>query len=57
LRNSFDPVSAVLEAYKKNKMKKEATANDNNKSFKSGEKMSGKTEPIEINPELKEQKS
>jgi hypothetical protein len=57
LRNSFDPVSTVLEAYKKNKMKKEAIAKDNNKNFKSGDKLSGKTEPIEINPELKEQKT
>jgi hypothetical protein len=57
LRNSFDPVSTVLEAYKKSKMKKEATAKDNNKTFKSGDKLSGKTEPIEINPELKEQKT
>jgi hypothetical protein len=57
LRNSFDPVSTVLEAYKKSKMKKEATAKDNKKDFKSGDKLSGKTEPIEINPELKEQKT
>jgi hypothetical protein len=57
LRNSFDPVNTVLEAYKKNKMKKEATAKDKNKTVHSGDKLSGKTEPIEIDPELKEQKS
>ena len=57
LRNSFDPVNTVIEAYKKNKMKKEATAKDKNKTVHSGDKLSGKTEPIEIDPELKEQKT
>jgi hypothetical protein len=57
LKSSFDPTATVLEAYKKGKMKKEATAKDNQKDFKSGDKLSGKTEPIEINPELKEQKT
>jgi hypothetical protein len=57
LRNSFDPVNTVLEVYKKNKMKKEATAKDKNKTVHSGDKLSGKTEPIEIDPELKEQKT
>ena len=57
LRNSFDPVNTVIEAYKKNKMKKETTAKDKNKTVHSGDKLSGKTEPIEIDPELKEQKT
>lgn len=57
LRNSFDPVDTVLEAYKKSKMKKEATAKDKNKSVQPGDKLSGKAEPIEIDPELKEQKT
>ena len=57
LRNSFDPVNTVIEAYKKNKMKKEATVKDKNKTVHSGDKLSGKTEPIEIDPELKEQKT
>jgi len=37
--------------------KKEATAKDKNKSVKSGDKLSGKAEPVEVDPELKEQKS
>ena len=37
--------------------KKEATAADNKKMQKKGEKLSGKQEPVEIHPELKEQKS
>ena len=57
LRNSFDPTATVLEAYKKSKMKKEATAKDKNKSINPGDKLSGKAEPIEIDPELKEQKT
>jgi hypothetical protein len=57
LRNSFDPTATVLEAYKKGKMKKEATAKDKSKSVNPGDKLSGKSEPIEINPELKEQKT
>ena len=58
LRNSFDYTQIVREAVDKMKKKKnETTAKDNAKGFKSGEKLSGKTEPIVINPELKEQKS
>ena len=42
------------EAAKKMSKKKEATSADNNKSVKSGDKLSGKQEPIEIDPEIKE---
>jgi Ca2+-binding EF-hand superfamily protein len=38
------------------KKEKEATAKDKNKSVKSGDKLSGKQEPVEIQPELKEEK-
>jgi hypothetical protein len=37
------------------KTKNEVTAKDNNKNIKSGNKLSGKQEPVEINPELKEE--
>lgn len=58
LRNSYDPIQVVREAVDKMKKKRnENTVKDNAKGFKSGEKLSGKTEPVEINPELKEQKS
>ncbi len=53
LRNSYDP--AIIEAYKKMKKKNEVTKDDN-KIIKSSDKLSGKQEPIELNPELKEQK-
>jgi hypothetical protein len=54
LRNSYDP--SMIEAYKKMKNKKEVTEKDKSKSVNSGDKLSGKQEPIEIDPELKEQK-
>jgi hypothetical protein len=53
LRNSYDP--AIIEAYKKMKKKNEVTKDDN-KIIKSSDKLSGKQEPIELDPELKEQK-
>ena len=53
LRNSYDP--AIIEAYKKMKKKNEVTKDDN-KNIKSSDKLSGKQEPIELDPELKEQK-
>ena len=50
--------NVVREALDRLKKKKnEATAKESKKDFKSGDKLSGKTEPIEINPELKEQKT
>jgi preprotein translocase subunit YajC len=42
-----------FEAMKKDK--KEATAKDKNKTVKSGDKLSGKHEPVDIDPELKEE--
>ena len=47
----FDVNATFSEAMKKDT---EATAADNKKSVKSGEKLSGKKEPIEIQPELKD---
>jgi hypothetical protein len=55
--NDSDKTKIVREAIDKMKKKKEATAKESKKDFKSGNKLSGKTEPIEINPELKEQKT
>jgi hypothetical protein len=56
--NDSDKTKIVREAIDKMKKKKnEATAKESKKDFKSGDKLSGKTEPIEINPELKEQKT
>ena len=49
----FDVNAIFSEAMKK---EKEATAKDKNKSVKSGDKLSGKQEPVEIQPELKEEK-
>jgi hypothetical protein len=49
-------VKKVVEEFEKKKKKgdKEQTAADNNKSIKGGEKLTGKKEPIEIEPELKD---
>jgi len=49
----FDVNSIFYEAMKK---EKEATAKDKNKNVKSGDKLSGKQEPVEVQPELKEEK-
>jgi preprotein translocase subunit YajC len=56
LRNSYDP--AIIEAYKKMKgKKKNEVTKDDNQAIKSSDKLSGKQEPIELDPELKEQKT
>ena len=49
----FDVNSIFSEAMKK---EKETTSKDKTKSVKSGDKLSGKQEPVEIQPELKEEK-
>lgn len=51
----FDMNSIFAEAMKKNN-KKEVTANDNNKTIKSGDKLTGKKEPITLEPELNNNK-
>jgi hypothetical protein len=50
----LDVNAMFSEAMKKDK--KEATAKDKNKTVKAGDKLSGKQEPIEIQPEIKEDK-
>ena len=54
-KESYDYSKLFVEAVKKNK--KEATAKESSKNLKKGDQLSGKQEPVEIHPELKEEKS